>query len=153
MKFERSLCCVICRKFKPESLGKLVKSRTRHNHKYFVCDHCRLTPPIRRHHRENQETPPEREVREALMGCGFSVEAEFKVGRFIYDFAVPKIRLLIEVDSNRYHRLPRQIKRDRLKDKCAHEQHWKLVRVKTSGAGSAALAALQNRAQELGFGT
>jgi very-short-patch-repair endonuclease len=152
MKFEKTYRCSVCRKFKPESLGKLVKSRTRYNHKYFVCDHCSLTTPIRRHHRTNQETPPEREVREALSSCGFAVEAEFMVGRFIYDFAVPKIRLLIEVDSNRFHRLPRQVKRDRLKNACARKQHWKLVRVKVGpNVGMDALMAVKERSQELGL--
>ena len=151
MNFERVYVCAVCRKPKPESLGKLKTSRTRHNTKYFVCDNCGLNTPVQRKNRVNQETPPEREVREALSGCGFKAEAEFKVDRFIYDFAVPKIRLLIEVDSQRYHRLPRQIKRDRQKDKVASQFHWKLVRLRTgSGLGTAVLQAGAARVQELG---
>jgi very-short-patch-repair endonuclease len=129
----------------------MVKSSTRYAKKYFICAGCDTNPPIVRLARPNNESPPEREVREALTGCGFSVVAEYPLGHFIYDFAVPRLRLLMEIDSKSYHRFPRQIKRDQLKTAFAKEQHWELVRLRTSSElRLAAIETVRNRAQALG---
>jgi very-short-patch-repair endonuclease len=98
------------------------------------------------------ETPPEREVREALSTCGFKVVAEFQLGKFIYDFAVPKLRLLLEVDSRKFHRLPWQRRKDKLKDAWAKSQHWEVARLPVGpGLGTAALSEVFERARQLGF--
>lgn len=128
----------------------MVRSKTRYNQRYFVCDHCALSKPIVRRRRPNQETPPEKEVRLALQACAFKVHAEYPLGSFIYDFAVPKLRLLLEIDSKTYHRLPAQRKRDRVKTAHAVDRHWKLVRLTAgAGVGASALAAVFARAEEL----
>jgi very-short-patch-repair endonuclease len=151
MKFD-SYVCAVCKHIKPSALGRFVRSKTRYNHKYFVCDNCGSTPPIHRHHRQNQESLPERQVRETLQHCGFRVDAEFKLTPFIYDFAVPALRLLIEVDSRSYHRFPRQQKRDRVKTLHAQRKHWKLVRLKVNeSVGLEAHLAVKERAEELGL--
>lgn len=155
MKSDRGLeptyVCRACRQPKLASLGTLTMSRARYNQRYFVCDHCRLSTPIRRLRRPTQETPPERKARTAMVGCGELVRAEYPLGPFIYDFAVPSLRLLIEIDSRRFHRLPRQAKRDRAKDRHARENRWKLVRLQAGpNVGLAALLAVNDRRQELG---
>jgi very-short-patch-repair endonuclease len=57
-------------------------------------------------------------------------DAEFKLGSFIYDFAIPKLGLLIELDSKRYHSNKRHRIRDGAKDKNAADQGWTLKRVR-----------------------
>lgn len=56
--------------------------------------------------------------------------AEFKLGPFIYDFAVPKIGLLIELDSRKYHTNTRHRTRDSYKDKNAMNHGWTIKRVR-----------------------
>lgn len=57
-------------------------------------------------------------------------DAEFKLGTFIYDFAIPKLGLLLELDSKRYHTNKRHRIRDNAKDKNAANQGWTLKRVR-----------------------
>ena len=57
-------------------------------------------------------------------------EAEFKVNSFIYDFSIPKLGLLIELDSKRYHQSVRHRIRDAAKTKNAVDNGWVLKRIK-----------------------
>lgn len=66
----------------------------------------------------------------ALADCEYGAYSEYSLGPFIYDFAVPKIRLLIEVDSKTYHRGNRKLARDREKDALARREGWAIVRVR-----------------------
>ena len=68
-----------------------------------------------------------------LLQSGHRFIQEYKLKKFIYDFAVPRLRLLIEVDSRSYHSYPRQKARDRAKTKLADEDGWFLLRVQYPG--------------------
>jgi very-short-patch-repair endonuclease len=57
-------------------------------------------------------------------------DAEYKLGSFIYDFAITKLGLLIELDSKRYHTNKRHRIRDSIKDKTAANEGWTLKRVR-----------------------
>jgi very-short-patch-repair endonuclease len=144
--------CARCRKLKAAELGRFVKSSTRYAARYFICANCDANPPVIRLARFNNETPPERQVREALTGCGFQVYAEYKLENFIYDFAIPRLRLLIEIDSRKYHRFPRQKRKDSLKTQIAIKSHWKLVRLTPSdGLRISAVETVRDRRIELGL--
>ena len=54
---------------------------------------------------------------------------EFKLSKVRFDFAVPKLRLLVEIDSRRWHSHPSRKNRDRYKSRLAEDEGWKLVRV------------------------
>lgn len=92
---------------------------------------------------EHPETPVEREARkalEAIVEQGYFVAAEYEVdgknagfeGSMFYDFAIPKLRMLIEIDSFSYHHKGYHKKRDKRKNLWAEENQWHLVRVRPS---------------------
>lgn len=137
--------CTACHKLKAANLGRFYRGQ-RYSQWRWICLACDDKRPERCARHNYPETPPEREVREALSECGLKFKAEFPVGPYIYDFAVPAIRLLIEVDSKTWHSTPRQLKRDARKDAYAKAEQWELKRFKTgSGLGSAVLAEVLRR--------
>ena len=123
--------CCRCRQLK---MPNLVKEMTggRYNQKIIVCLACLEKPEVTRQLRTDKETPIEKDVREALQLCDVKAEAEFPIGPFIFDFAVPRLRLLIEVDSVSYHTTASKKKRDQAKTHLVLEQGWRLVRLKPS---------------------
>ena len=145
--------CGTCHKLKPADAISRRKCKGRYNAFYHICDACAEKPaPIRRLNRVNQETPIERTVRIALQGCGFKCEAEYPVDGCLFDFAVPSLMLLIEVDSPSYHRYPRQKRRDAIKTKIAKKHEYKLVRVRPDigTVDLLAIRAVEARRDELG---
>lgn len=146
--------CSRCSKIKPGNVVSRRKCKGRYNKFYYICDHCASQPAdIKRNNRFNKETPPERVVREALKGCGFKCEAEFELGGCLYDFAVPRLMLLMEIDTASYHRYPRQKRRDAVKSRIAHDNNYKLVRVHRDLGmlDLRALRAVEMRKAELGI--
>ena len=121
--------CCRCKKMKAAELGQH-KPGFRYNTHIFTCFECLSKPRVNRLHRKNNETPPEKEVRMWLQQNHVEADAEFKLGSFIYDFAIPKLGLLIELDSKRYHTNKRHRIRDSVKDKSAANQGWTLKRVR-----------------------
>lgn len=122
------VCCQ-CKKLKAANLGKH-KPGYRYNTHVFTCFECLSKPRVQRLNRKNNETPPEKEVRMWLQENNVEATAEFKLGPFIYDFAVPNLGLLIELDSRRYHTHKRHRIRDQAKDKNAADKGWTLCRVR-----------------------
>jgi len=144
--------CRKCGKQKAASLCKKFKSRSRFNSYYWICLHCLETPEITRGTRQNNESYPERKVREALQVAKIYAKAEYEMGGFIYDFAFPNLRLLIEIDSRRYHRSGRQVNRDKMKDQYASGHEWKLVRINAGDSvGNQAVQTVLDRKRELGL--
>jgi very-short-patch-repair endonuclease len=120
--------CSSCRKMKLPHLGEY-KAAFRYNTWRFTCHECLGKHKVHRLTRRNNETPPEREARMWLQASKIQASAEFKLGPFIYDFAVPKICLLIELDSRRYHTSARHRTRDSYKDKNATDHGWTVKRI------------------------
>ena len=120
--------CVKCRMAKMVHLGQIKISKSK---KTFICFDClKLDRPISRTTRENNETRPERQVREFLerFNPKLEVEAEYRLGEFIYDFAIHGHNLLIEIDSKAFHNFSRkQAVRDSLKARVGPK--WRLIRV------------------------
>lgn len=146
--------CGTCKKLKPAGAISRRKCKGRYNTFYWICDACAEKPkPIKRNNRRNKETPIERAARLALQKCGFKCEAEYDVGGCIYDFAVPELMLLIEVDSPSYHRWPRQKRRDAIKTKIAGKHRYKLVRIRSDvdTIDIRAAQAVEDRRSELGI--
>jgi len=123
--------CKRCRKLKAATLGQWVKRKSRCHDKSWVCDACLSKPEVARLKRPSQpESPPEKRVREALSATGLSWKQEYPLEKFIYDFACPKLRLLVEIDSWTYHHTRQQRSRDQAKDLLAKKLQWELVRLK-----------------------
>jgi very-short-patch-repair endonuclease len=141
--------CHKCRQFKMPELGEFFK---RHGTEVFECSECLGKPAIKRSKDSGNESSPERKVRKSLLGCGFFVESEFHVGPFTYDFAIPKLNLLIELDSKRWHSLSSRKDRDRRKEEVAKEAGWDLKRFRaSSNIGFKVLRYVYWRATSLGF--
>jgi very-short-patch-repair endonuclease len=144
--------CIECRQLKAESLGRYFKIRSRHNVQRFICSACDEKENLPRLNRRNDESVPERIVRMAVSRLGFEAYAEFLLGPFIYDFAFPKLRLLIEIDSRRWHRGYSRKQRDKRKSAYAADQGWALVRLDVGeNLDTRAELAVRNRASQLGM--
>lgn len=68
--------------------------------------------PIRILFMRGHETRIERLMREALTAAGIPFAAQFPVGRFFGDFALPEHRLIVEVDGEHWHDAERDARRD-----------------------------------------
>ena len=124
--------CRICKKFKLPHLGKFTV--VGHGKRAWTCLSCLDQPTYKHGNPKKRETPPEAIVKGVLLGSGhFFVQEYPKLEPFVYDFAIPRLRMLIEVDSKSYHSYPRQKSRDKAKTKLAEDEGWHLVRVQYPG--------------------
>lgn len=123
--------CRYCHQLKLPHLGKR-RPGFKYNTFHFVCFDCLEKPRVQRQLRPNNETPPEREVRLWLQEQGIAATAEYPVGPFIYDFALTKLGLLVELDSKRYHSAAKHRIHDAKKTRNAISHGWILKRVQVS---------------------
>ena len=123
--------CCRCRKLKLSALGHFVKVGRRYSQHVFICDACDTVPVERQ--RKFRESPPERAARKALLDNGERFVQEYRLGKFYYDFAIPAIRLLVEIDPHSYHRLAVQQLRDTVKDVLAQRHGWRVARIRCRG--------------------
>lgn len=118
---------------KPASAGKFFRSQKYNSQPVWVCHSC-LSRRRERPQKPGRESPLNRRVREALMVVGeqFFPEYEMKhgTGSYFFDFAFPKLKLLLEIDGWSYHHTKRQKIRDACKHKFAEAHGWKLIRLK-----------------------
>jgi very-short-patch-repair endonuclease len=113
------------------ALGHFVKVGRRYSQHVFICDACDTVPVER--HRKFRESPPERAARKALLDNGERFVQEYRLGKFYYDFAIPRLRMLLEIDPHSYHRLAVQQLKDTAKDKFAEKHGWLVARVRCRG--------------------
>ena len=64
------------------------------------------------------------------MSMGLRAEAEHKLDGFYYDFFIPTLGFIIEVDSRRYHSSKRKKIKDYIKTKVAEDRGYKLARIR-----------------------
>lgn len=88
-----------------------------------------LTPFAARLLRPNAPTRPERALYRALEACGVSYRAQAPIGPYIADAYLPPLRCVIEVDGEYYHTRPRQVRRDRRKDRYYRARGLRVLRV------------------------
>lgn len=142
--------CDTCHKLKLAELGTFYRDRDRYNVRWWRCHACH-EKTVERKNRKDSESPPERRLRKALAGLRHQCVAEYELGPYTYDFAFPRLMLLIELDSKTYHRTRRQLRVDSLKDGYAKRNEWKLQRIKVSPSFvKEAFDAIAERAAELG---
>lgn len=147
--------CSRCRKVKMPHLGEFSFARGRYNRRIWTCFECRgkqpaLAPRIGR--QQHPPSPVEREVSKTLAELNVGAVQEYQLpGQpFFYDFAVPSLRLLLEVDTHSYHNHRSRQRRDRIKSERAEEANWKLVRIEPPNVGLKAQLAVERRQSELG---
>ena len=96
--------------------------------------------------KRGKESPIERIVRSELLSKGYWVAQEYPLGPFRYDFAIPALRAIVEVDSHTYHDHPSRKARDRAKSALAESGGWTVCRVR---AGSELRLRLRLQIEEI----
>src|SRR6267142_1906043 len=127
------LCCRcqnrdIGGKLKMPSYGRFFRSRKYNRQPVWICLSC-LENPVREA-RSGQESPAERKVSIALQCFGEHFLPEYKLGSFVFDFAFPRLKLLMEVDSWTWHHTGRRKQNDARKLRYAEKCGWRPARLK-----------------------
>ncbi|WP_051272002.1 endonuclease domain-containing protein [Shimazuella kribbensis] len=85
------------------------------------------------HYIRTRSSPIERKLYVALQKAGYKVNAQYAMGPYRCDLAIPKYKLVIECDGEAYHSSKKQKARDRKKAYYIRKKHrWKLLRFKGS---------------------
>lgn len=120
--------CRRCHKLKLPTLGRYSKVAGREHDRRWVCYSCLGKPrPIRC--ANTAPSPLELAARRAAMDTGYRFVEEFPLGPFRFDLAFPALRLLLEIDSSRWHHHASRKSRDRRKEKAARAESWEVLRV------------------------
>lgn len=91
----------------------------------------------------------ERRALQVLLDYGLPFDQDKPMEGFAFDFAVPGLSLLVEVDGRRWHRHPSRKARDRAKEAVAKRNGWALVRLTTEDLEGRLRAAFDARAEEV----
>jgi very-short-patch-repair endonuclease len=144
------VCCK-CRQLKAAELGRFIKRPGRCHAEQWACDNClSKTVPKFTRGRQRQASPLEQKAIQVLLASGRHFIQEFNLAPYWFDFAVPALRMLIEVDGYTYHHRPWQRKRDKAKDAAGQAKGWRVVRLQNNPQLPVRLeTALLARAQEL----
>lgn len=122
--------CVKCRKLKMPDLGSFKKRAGTYAGWYWICHACQSPGDSLQRPPATKATWLERKVIPVLIASGHRWIREYQMDKFRFDFAIPKLMLLIEADSRGYHRRKDQIRRDMAKKELAESKGWKVVRVR-----------------------
>ncbi len=95
----------------------------------MVTDGAPLSPFAARLARPNAPTRPERALYRALEACRIPYRAQVPLGPYIADAYLPALRCVIEVDGEYHHTRPRQVLRDRRKDRYYRARGLRVLRV------------------------
>lgn len=115
-------------KLKMPELGRFFRSKKYNRAPVWICLNC-LKNPVRIQ-RPGQESPAERKVSIALQCFGEYFIPEYRLGPFIFDFAFPKLKLVMEVDSWTWHHTRSRKQSDARKLRYAEEHGWELMRLR-----------------------
>jgi very-short-patch-repair endonuclease len=138
--------CHRCRKLKVPELGRFIWVKGR-NTPLFVCANCDSRRFKR--HRAVKPSPLELRARRALMAQTLPFEEQKRFGPWFFDFAVPALGLMIEVDGRTYHRHQRRA-RDWAKAREARKAGWEVRHLGPDDLEGELDAALEQRAEEVG---
>jgi very-short-patch-repair endonuclease len=75
-------------------------------------------------------TSLERKIKEVLDECRLSYHHQYRVGRFWCDFALPSLKLVLEIDGERWHQdMKKEMERDRM-IKILLGKEWRIVHIR-----------------------
>ena len=112
----------------------------------FICTSCDTKPPFIRHC-ARRPSPLEIRARKTLIEYGLPFGQDKRIGPWKFDFAVPSLALLIEVDGRSYHR--HRWGRDRAKTNEAIRAGWAVTRLTSEDLEGRLTAALDSRVEQL----
>lgn len=108
--------------------GRFLNRRSR-----FICHECdakRRKSFVREDPGQRQGNRAAEHVAHHLKRTGYSFTREFKIGKFSFDFAFLRLRVLLEVDGWVYHRYkPAGLKTPGSREAVAAKAGWTLVHV------------------------
>lgn len=140
--------CVKCRQLKMPNLGEFKKKSGRTHDFYFTCYSCQ--PSAEQVSPEKHRASwLERKVIPVFTASGQRFIREFELEKFRFDFCIPKLWLLIEVDGRTYHLRPWRQARDAAKDALAESKGYAVVRVREPDIIGKVQAAIDLRVEEL----
>lgn len=84
----------------------------------------------------------------AFKRAGMNAVPQMAIGIFNADFAIPSMRIVVEIDPGTWHRTPRHIERDKRKNQAFRRAGWKVVRF-TGAAVRTSNPRIESHAQEL----
>jgi very-short-patch-repair endonuclease len=113
---------------------------------FFLCANCDTKQIITRHRSVYKSSPLESRARRTLIDYGLPFEEQKPIERWIFDFAVPMLALMIETDG-RYHQF--RMKKDRAKTKSAEKLGWAVVHLTSDDLEGKLVAALDKRFDEV----
>jgi very-short-patch-repair endonuclease len=113
------------RTFRPHE-GKFIR-----NFRLFICWDC-VHRQTKQSHRKKTAASSEGEriILHALCLAGKPFKYKFKVGRWEFDFGFLSERLLLEIDGPD-HSYGQVRRKDELKQRCAEELGWRVIRVRS----------------------
>jgi very-short-patch-repair endonuclease len=80
--------------------GRMIRNGT-----LFICHECDRARRARfgRRLADKRQSPIENKIERALTAAKSRFIREFKLGQFEFDFAIPSLKVLVEIDSRSYH--------------------------------------------------
>lgn len=135
------LKCKRCGKFAHREQGEYFSSER--IFKGFICGTCAANKEPKKEKAETRKlSPAEEEAREALKTFGHPFIREFEIKGVFFDFCIPDMQVLIEVDGFTTHRGARK-SRDVVKNRIAAAAGYELLRFKSQrGLGDKIFKAL-----------
>jgi len=80
--------------------------------------------------RNHKPTIPEQIIANMLTELQIPFDTEYRIGKYSCDFTLPQHYIVIEVDGDYWHSLPKQKRFDKVKDSYLQGQGWKVIRIK-----------------------
>jgi very-short-patch-repair endonuclease len=103
--------------------GSFIQNKT-----LFVCQRCRQKAQYKP---RRKESPIEELVAHSFVRQRFDFRQHFPLGEFVYDFAFPRYRILLETDGQVYHKnRPRGENTPGSREHTAKVNGWRLIHVK-----------------------
>jgi len=75
-------------------------------------------------------TNPELIVKDALEKLGIPFGTEYRIGKYACDFVLPQYHIVVEVDGDYWHSLPKRKRLDKIKDTFLQSEGWEVIRLK-----------------------
>ena len=141
--------CIRCRKWKEPSLGRFIfiPSSRQPQVPKFICAHCDRPRRFKTGRRRTRPPSPlELRARRTLLDYGLPFTEEFALEPWTFDFAIPSLALLVEVDG-KVHQYRRR--KDYLKHRDAKAAGWGIVHLTSHDLEGRLRAVLDLRAEKL----
>ena len=132
-------------------MGRII--RTSSGQRIFICDNCTDKVENRQFHQGATRRPSklEKEATQVLTDAGLPFIRQFRLEDSTFDFAIPRLRLLVEIDGPRGHRGATRRARDAARDAKAQAHQWTVEHVSVPDVAGKLAAMMYRRMHALGL--